>query len=88
MCYETAIASARGDETTFTKSLIISLEDAAANWYSRLPHGAPTMGNNSKESSYSISRGSKKSSIRKKISCPTLGEKKKHSPISIRDFYS
>jgi hypothetical protein len=31
MCYEAAIASAGGDEATLTKSLIISLEDAAAN---------------------------------------------------------
>jgi hypothetical protein len=37
MCYKAAIASARGDEATLTKSLIISLEDAAATWYSRLP---------------------------------------------------
>jgi hypothetical protein len=37
MCYEVAIASAGGDEATLAKSLIISLEDAAANWYSRLP---------------------------------------------------
>jgi hypothetical protein len=37
MCYEATIASAGGDETTLKKSLIISLEDAAANWYSRLP---------------------------------------------------
>jgi hypothetical protein len=37
MCYEAAIASADGDETTLTKSLIISLEDATTNWYSRLP---------------------------------------------------
>jgi hypothetical protein len=36
MCYEAAIASVGGDETTFTKSLIIYLEDAIANWYSRL----------------------------------------------------
>jgi hypothetical protein len=36
MCYEDAIASARGDKVTLAKSLIISLEDAAANWYSRL----------------------------------------------------
>jgi hypothetical protein len=36
MSYEAAIASTRGDEATLTKSLIISLEDAAANWYSRL----------------------------------------------------
>jgi hypothetical protein len=34
-----AKASADGDETTLTKSLIISLEDAAANWYSRLLSG-------------------------------------------------
>jgi hypothetical protein len=37
MCYEAAIASAGGDEATLAKSLIISLEDATANWYSRLP---------------------------------------------------
>jgi hypothetical protein len=36
MCYEAAIASARGDEATLAKSLIINLDDAAANWYSRL----------------------------------------------------
>jgi hypothetical protein len=36
MCYEATIASAGGDEATLTKSLVISLEDAAANWYSRL----------------------------------------------------
>jgi hypothetical protein len=37
--YPTGSATARGDETTFTKSLIISLKDATANWYSRLPPG-------------------------------------------------
>jgi hypothetical protein len=37
MCYEAAIASAGGDEATLAKSLTISLEDAAVNWYSRLP---------------------------------------------------
>jgi hypothetical protein len=37
MCYEAAIASAGGNEATLAKSLIISLEDATANWYSRLP---------------------------------------------------
>jgi hypothetical protein len=37
MYYEAAIASPGGDEATLAKSLIISLEDAAANWYSRLP---------------------------------------------------
>jgi hypothetical protein len=39
MSYDAAIASARGDEATLAKSLIISLEDVAANWYSRLPPG-------------------------------------------------
>jgi hypothetical protein len=37
MCYEATIVSAGGDEATLTKSLIISLEDVAVNWYSRLP---------------------------------------------------
>jgi hypothetical protein len=36
-CYEATIASAGGDEATLAKSLIISLEDATRNWYSRLP---------------------------------------------------
>jgi hypothetical protein len=36
ICYEAAIALAEGGKATLTKSLIISLEDAAANWYSRL----------------------------------------------------
>jgi hypothetical protein len=39
MSYEATIASAKGDEATITKSVIISLEDAAANWYSKLPPG-------------------------------------------------
>jgi hypothetical protein len=39
MSYEAVIASAGGDEATLTKSIIISLEDAAANWYSRLQPG-------------------------------------------------
>jgi hypothetical protein len=37
MSYEAAIASFDGDKTTLTKSFIISLENAAANWYARLP---------------------------------------------------
>jgi hypothetical protein len=36
MCYKAAIDSVGGNEATLTKSLIISLEDAAANWYSKL----------------------------------------------------
>jgi hypothetical protein len=39
MSYEAAIASVGGDEATLNKSLINSLEDAAANWYSRFPPG-------------------------------------------------
>jgi hypothetical protein len=37
MCYEATIASVGGDEAILAKSLIISLEDAAVNWYFRLP---------------------------------------------------
>jgi hypothetical protein len=36
LCYEAAIASVGGDKATLVKSLIISLEDATTNWYSRL----------------------------------------------------
>jgi hypothetical protein len=39
MCYEAVTASAGGDEAPLTKSLIISLEDAAPNWYSGLLPG-------------------------------------------------
>jgi hypothetical protein len=39
MSYEATIASAGGEEATLTKSHIISQEDAATNWYSRLPPG-------------------------------------------------
>jgi hypothetical protein len=35
--YEAAIASCGRDDTTLAKSFIISLENAAANWYTRLP---------------------------------------------------
>jgi hypothetical protein len=36
MSYEAAIASCGEDETTLTKSFIISLENTSANWYVRL----------------------------------------------------
>jgi hypothetical protein len=36
MSYEAAIASFGGDKTTLIKSFIISLENAATNWYARL----------------------------------------------------
>jgi hypothetical protein len=37
MSYEAAITSFGGDKITLTKSFIISLENATANWYARLP---------------------------------------------------
>jgi hypothetical protein len=37
MSYEAAIALFGGDETTLSKSFIISFKNAAANWYARLP---------------------------------------------------
>jgi hypothetical protein len=39
MSYEAKIALAGDDEAILAKSLIISLENADANWYSRLPLG-------------------------------------------------
>jgi hypothetical protein len=39
MSYEAGIVSIEGDEATLIKSLIISLEDATTNWYSRLLSG-------------------------------------------------
>jgi hypothetical protein len=36
MSYEAAIALFSGDETILAKSFIISLENATANWYTRL----------------------------------------------------
>jgi hypothetical protein len=35
-CYEVAIASSGGNDTTLAKSFIISLEGVAANWYARV----------------------------------------------------
>jgi hypothetical protein len=37
MSCEVAIVSFGGDETTLTKSFIISFENATTNWYARLP---------------------------------------------------
>jgi hypothetical protein len=37
MSYEAAIVLFGGDEATLTKSFNISLENAVANWYTRLP---------------------------------------------------
>jgi hypothetical protein len=37
MCYEAATDLTGGYKATLRKSLIISLEDAVANWHSRLP---------------------------------------------------
>jgi hypothetical protein len=37
MSYEAVIASSGGDDTTLTKSFVISLKNAVANWYARLP---------------------------------------------------
>jgi hypothetical protein len=37
MSYEAAIASFGGDVITLAKSFIISLDNTATNWYTRLP---------------------------------------------------
>jgi hypothetical protein len=36
MCYEAAVASSGGNDTTLSKSFIISLKSIATNWYVRL----------------------------------------------------
>jgi hypothetical protein len=80
LCYEAAIASAGGDEATLAKSLIISLEDAAANWYSRLSPRCIYSWQQLKTRFFSTSKVSKRSSILKKIFCPALKERKKYCP--------
>jgi hypothetical protein len=37
MSYEAAITSSGGDDTTLTKSFIISLKNAGTDWYATLP---------------------------------------------------
>jgi TFIIF-interacting CTD phosphatase-like protein len=37
MSYQVVVASSRGDDATMAKSLIITLEGLALNWYTRLP---------------------------------------------------
>jgi hypothetical protein len=88
MCYEAAIASAGGDEATLTKSLIISLKDAAANWYSRLPPGCIYSWQQLKEKFLLNFQISKRRSIWKNIFCPSSKEKKKHSAISTGGSYN
>jgi hypothetical protein len=49
MRYEAAIASLGSNETTLTKSFIISLEGAAANWYVRMQPRSITFWHHLKE---------------------------------------
>jgi hypothetical protein len=88
MCYKAAIASTRGDEATLAKYVIISLEDAIANWYSRPPSGCIYSWQQLKEMFLLNFQGSKRSSIRKKIFCPALKKKKRHSQISTGGSYN
>jgi hypothetical protein len=62
MPYEAAIASAGGNEATLAKSLIISLEDAVANRYSKLLLGCIYSWQQLKEKFLLNSRDSKQSS--------------------------
>jgi hypothetical protein len=79
MCYEAAIASAGGDKTTITKSLIISLEDAAVNWYSRLPSGCIYSWQQLKEKFLLNFQGFQVELETKEVFFPALNKKKKHS---------
>jgi hypothetical protein len=80
LCYEAAIALAGGDEATLAKSLIISLEDATTNLYSRLPPQYIYSWQQLKDKIFSTSKGSKQSLIPKKTFCRALTERKKHCP--------
>jgi hypothetical protein len=71
MCYKDAIASAGGDKATLAKSLIIYLEDAATNWYSRLPPGCIYSWQQLKEKFLLNFQGFQRSSTWKKIFCPS-----------------
>jgi hypothetical protein len=81
MCYEAAITSAGGDETTITKSLIISLEDVVVNWYSRLPSGCIYSWQQLKEKFLLNFQGFQVELETEEVFFPALNEKRKHSPI-------
>jgi hypothetical protein len=87
MSYEAVIASAEEDEATLTKSLIISLEDVAANCYSRLPPGYIYSWPQLKEKFLLNFQGfqAELDSEEDFFSC-TQRERKKHSSISTEVF--
>jgi hypothetical protein len=87
MSYKAAIASAGGDEATLAKSLIISLEDAAINWYSRLPPGCIYSWPQLKEKFLLNFQGFQAELDSGMIFCRAFKERKKHSPIFTEDFY-
>jgi hypothetical protein len=82
MSYEAAIALARGDEATLIKSLIISLEDVAANWYSRLPLGCVHSWPRLKEKFLLNFQGFQTDFDSDEVFLSYTSERKRHSPIS------
>jgi hypothetical protein len=70
MSYEAAIASFGGDDTTLAKSFIISLKNAAAKWYARLPPRSIMSWAQLKRSSWSISKAFRRILPQRKISSP------------------
>jgi hypothetical protein len=89
MCYEAAIASVGGDEVTLSKSLIISLEDAAANWYSRLPPGCiHSWQQLKKKFMLNLQVFQAELNIEEDFFCPVPKEKKICSPIFTGDSCS
>jgi hypothetical protein len=88
MCYEAAIASTDGDETTIVKSLIISLEDVAANWYSRLPPKCIYFWQQLKEKFLLNFQGFQAELDTEEDFLSYAQREKKHYPISTEGFYN
>jgi hypothetical protein len=88
MYYEAAISLAGKDEATLTKSLIVSLEDTAGNWYSRLAPKCIYSWKQLKEKFMLNFQGFKRLSAQKKIFCLTPNMRRKHCPTSFECFCS
>jgi hypothetical protein len=78
MSYEAAIASFSGDDTTLAKSFIISLKNAATNWYVRLPQGSITSWTQLKEKSMFNFQGFQWILPQRKIFSSASSTKEKH----------
>jgi hypothetical protein len=88
MCYEAAIASTGEDDATLAKSLIISLEGAPVNWYSRLPPRCIYSWQQSKEKFLLNLQGFQAELNTEKDFLSCVQYEKETFPISIKGFCS